>query len=131
MFTGPRVLVADDDPGMAKAVSRLLTMDCDVLGVVTDGGALLEAVRRLHPDVIVLDVNLPTLHGLEACRQIIELNPAAKIIVFTAMDDPEVRQRALAVGAAAFVSKLAAVDELRSTIKRLCTDSTVGGAVET
>ncbi len=125
LFTGPSVLVADDDPGMAKALSRLLTLDFAVVGVVEDGGALLEAVRRLRPDVIVLDVNLPTLDGLEACRQIMQANPAAKVIVFTAMSDPEVRQRAFAVGASAFMSKLAPVDELRSAIKRLCADRSV------
>ena len=62
----PRVLIADDYPGMVTAVSRLLTLDCDVVGSVADGGAVLEAVERLQPDVIVLDVNLPKILGLEA-----------------------------------------------------------------
>ena len=56
--TRPRVLLADDYPDLVKAISRLLSLDCDVVGSVTDGGALLEAVQRLQPDVIVLDVNL-------------------------------------------------------------------------
>ncbi len=82
----------------------------------------MEAVQRLQPDVIVLDLNLPNVHGLEACRQITEMNPDVKIIVFTAMSDPDVRQRSFAVGASAFVSKLAHANDLRSTIKRLCAD---------
>jgi DNA-binding NarL/FixJ family response regulator len=118
----PRVLIADDHPGMVNAVSRLLALDCEVVGSVADGSALLDAAERLQPDVIVLDVNLPSVHGFEACRQITQLNPEIKVIVFTALNDPEVRQRSFAVGASAFVSKLALVDDLLSAIKRLRVD---------
>ncbi len=117
----PRVLVADDHPEVAKAVRRLLTLDCEVVGSVTDGSALQEVVQRLQPDVVVLDLNLPNVHGLEACRQITQVHPEMRVIVFTAVDDPKVRERSLAVGAAAFVSKLAHGD-LLSAIRRLCVD---------
>jgi CheY-like chemotaxis protein len=66
----PRVLLADDYPDMVKAVSRLLAVDCEIVGSVTDGSALLQAAQRLQPDVIVLDVNLPNVLSLEACREI-------------------------------------------------------------
>jgi DNA-binding NarL/FixJ family response regulator len=122
MTTRPRVLLADDYPGMLKAVRRLLALDCEVVGSVADGTALLEVAQRLKPDVIVLDLNLPNVHGLEVCRQIKQVNPEIKVIVFTAMSDPEVEQRSFAVGASAFVSKLGHADDLRSTIKRLCVD---------
>ena len=101
----PRVLLAEDHPGVAKAVCRMLSLDCDVVGSVADGSAVLEAAQRLQPDVIVVDLNLPNVHGLEACRQITQVNPEAKVIVFTAMNDPDVRQRSFEVGASAFVSK--------------------------
>ena len=117
----PRVLIADDHAELAKAVGRSLSLDCEVVGTVGDGGALLEAAQRLQPDVIVLDVNLPNIHGLDACRQIAELNSEMKVIMFTAMEDPEIRQRCLELGASAFVSKMATGD-LLSTIKRLCVD---------
>ena len=120
LSTRPRVLLADDHPEMVQAVSHLLKLDCDVVGTVADGDALLEAAQRLEPDVIVLDVNLPNVHGLEACRQITQVHPETKVIVFTAMNDPRVRQRSFEAGAAAFVSKLGG--DLRSTIKRLCLD---------
>ena len=55
----PRVLIAEDHPGVAKAVCRVLALDCDVVGSVADGSAVLEAAQRLQPDVIVLDLNLP------------------------------------------------------------------------
>ena len=114
----PRVLLADDYPGMVKAVSRLLALDCDVVGSVADGSELLEAVERLQPDVIVLDVNLPKVHGLEACRQVMRANPKVKVVVFTATIDPDIKQQFLDAGASAYVSKTG-VEDLLSAIKRL------------
>ena len=72
------------------------------------------------PDVVVVDLNLPNVNGLEACRQITQVNPEMKVIVFTAMDDPYLRQRALKVGAAAFVCKVAGDCDLLATINRVC-----------
>ena len=117
----PRVLVADDHPEVAKAVCRVLALDCEVVGSVADGSALLEAARRLQPDVVVLDVNLPSVNGLEACRQITQVHPEMKVIVFTAMNDPDITEQSFAVGASAFVSKLAHGD-LLSAIRRLCVE---------
>ena len=59
----PRVLIAEDHPGVAKAVYRLLTLDCDVVGSIADGRPVLEAAQRLQPDVIVVDLNLPNVNG--------------------------------------------------------------------
>ena len=117
----PRVLMADDYPDIVKAVSRLLALDCEIVGTVSDGSALLDAVRRLQPDVIVLDVNLSNVYSLEACREITRVNPTTKVIMFTAMSDPASSQAFLEAGASAFVSKTEAGD-LLSTIKRLCID---------
>ena len=114
----PRVLVADDHAAVAKSVCRLLALDCEILGVVADGNAVLEAAQRSQPDVIVLDISLPDLNGLEACRKIRQLNPETKVVVFTALSDPEVRQRSFEAGASAFVFKMGG--DLLSTIKRLC-----------
>ena len=116
-----RVLLADDYPDMVKAVSRLLELDCEIVGSVTDGRALLEAAQRLQPDVIVLDVNLRNVQSLEACREIRRVNPTTKVIMFTAIADPATSQAFLEAGASAFISKLASED-LLSTIKRLCID---------
>jgi DNA-binding NarL/FixJ family response regulator len=116
----PRVLIAEDHPGVAKAVCRLLALDCEVVGSVADGSAVLEAAQRLQPDVIVVDLNLPNVSGLEACRQIMQVNPAARVIVFSAMNDPDVKQRSFEVGASAFVSKIAVDGDLLATVKRLC-----------
>jgi CheY-like chemotaxis protein len=116
----PTVLIAEDHAEVAKAVSRVLSLDCDVVGTVADGGAVLEAAQRLQPDVVVLDLHLPNVNGVEACGQITKWNPQVKVIVFTAMNDPDVRQRCFEAGASAFVSKMAGDGDLLSTVKRLC-----------
>ena len=115
------MLLADDYPDMVKALTRLLAPDCEIVGNVADGTALLETAHRLQPDVIVLDGSLPNVHSAEACREITRANPGMKVIIFTALDDPNARQAFFEAGASAFVSKLASVD-LLPTIKRLCGD---------
>jgi len=72
-------------------------------GDVADGSAVLEAAQRLQPDVIVVDLNLPHVHGLEACRQLKQVKPEAIVIVFSAMNDPDLKQRSFEVGAICFV----------------------------
>jgi DNA-binding NarL/FixJ family response regulator len=121
LSTRPRVLLADDYPDIVKALSRLLALDFEIVGSLTDGSALLETAQRLQPDVIVLDVHLPNVHALEACREMTRVNPGMKVIIFTALDDPSVSEAFFQAGASAFVSKLASVD-LLSTIKRVCED---------
>jgi CheY-like chemotaxis protein len=116
-----RVLLADDYPDMVKAVSRLLAPHCEIVGSVADGSALLETAQRLQPDVVVLDVNLPNVDSLEACREMTRVPPTMKVIMFTAMADPDAGQAFVEAGAYAFVSKLAS-DDLVSIITRLCAD---------
>ena len=77
MPTRPRVLLADDHPGVARAFVRLLSFECDVVGVVADGSEVAEAAARLQPVVSVVDLNLPNLNGLDVCRQIRQTNPRA------------------------------------------------------
>jgi DNA-binding NarL/FixJ family response regulator len=114
-----RVLIVDDHPGILKSVSRLLAGDCDVVGSLADGRGLIEAAQRLEPDVIVLDVNLPDVDGLKACRRVTQDHPGMKVVVFTAADDPDVRRRAFEAGATAFVNKLAFDGDLLSAVTRL------------
>ncbi len=116
----PRVLIADDHPDMVKAIARLLAIDCDVVGAVSDGRAAVEAAQELRPDVVVIDLNLPTVSGFEACRQITQANPAAKVVMFTAMNDPLLRERSFAMGAQAFVCKVASDGDLLSAVQCLC-----------
>jgi DNA-binding NarL/FixJ family response regulator len=114
----PRVLLADDHAGMLSALQRMLEPSCDVVGRVMDGRALLEAAGRYEPDVIVLDVTMPEIDGLEACRQIMVAAPNTRIVFLTAHDDAAVRQRALSLGASAFVLKYRAWEQLLPAIQR-------------
>ena len=123
MTTRPRVLLADDHAGIVNMLERLLAPECDVVGVVADGGEVATAAARLEPVVVVVDLNLPTINGLEACRHITRTNPRAKVIVITCMIDDAVQEEALAAGASAFFHKAAAGTELVATIRRVWTET--------
>jgi CheY-like chemotaxis protein len=116
----PRVLLADDFPDLLTAITRLLAGDCDVVGSVADGDALLEAAERLQPDVVVVDLNMPTVNGLEACRKIKKANPHIKVILLTAERGAALRGAALAAGASAFIEKHTIADHLLAAITRAC-----------
>ena len=122
MATRPRVILVDDHPGFVKALGRVLSPDCDVVGVIADGREVADAAARLHPVVIVLDVNLPNVNGLDLCRQLTQNNPQVKIIVITALADDATRDEALAAGASGFFHKFAA-DELSGAIRRVWKES--------
>ena len=106
----------------------MLSFECDVVGVVTDGSEVAEAAARLQPVVSVVDVNLPNLNGLEVCRRIRQTNPRAQVILITAMiDDDRIRAAAPAAGASGFFSKLEAGDGLTDAIHRLWAECCVAG----
>ena len=123
-MTRPRVLIADDHPGFAKALGRILSFDCDVVGVVADGSMVADAAARLQPVVALVDVNLPNVSGLEICHRLTRLDPRAKVIVITGMLDDAVRVRALAAGASAVMPKVTAAHDLIDEIKRVWAAST-------
>jgi DNA-binding NarL/FixJ family response regulator len=113
----PRVLVADDYPRLIAAINRLLGEHaCEVVGTATDGVQLLEEAVRLQPDVVLLDLFMPKLNGLDACLELGRLLPRAKIVVLTADADPDIRRAALAAGASAVVDKLAIATDLLPAI---------------
>ena len=122
----PRVLLADDHVEVLAALQRLLEPSCDIIGRATDGTALLEAAQALEPDVIVLDMFLPAIDGLEACRRIRQARPETKVVLLTAADGPAFRERAFEVGASAFLSKLSQVDQLVPAILRAFAGETDG-----
>ena len=119
----PRVLLVDDHPGIIKALGRMLSPACDVVGGIANGREVAAAAARLQPVVIVVDLNLPDVSGLDVCRQINHNNPRVKVIVISARIDEAIRDEALAAGASAFFNKSAAA-ELIVAIKRIWTEST-------
>ncbi len=101
----PRVLLADDHPEVLNKVASLLALTCEVVGKVGDGSALLEAVTRLRPDILVIDISMPVLNGIEAARQLKRSGAGAKIVFLTVHEDPDFVQAALAAGACGYVIK--------------------------
>lgn len=116
----PRVLLADDRIDMHEAITCLLAATCDVIGAVSDGTDLLRETERLRPDVVVVDLNMPKLNGIDACRRIRATTPSVQVIVLTAHDEPEIKKRAFQLGAAGFVVKMRAHDELPIAVQDAC-----------
>ena len=111
-MTRPRVLLADDHRMLADALKKVLEPRCEVVGTVADGRALLEAAANLVPDVIVLDITMPHLNGLDAGRQIKAKMPRTKLIFMTQHEDPYLVGEAFRCGASGFLLKEAAASEL-------------------
>ena len=120
----PRVLLADNHAGILAALQRLLNAFCDVVGRVTDGAAIVEETAKLKPDVVVLDISMPHVDGLDACRQIKRTTPATKVVVLTAANDAEIKQKAFSVGASAFVLKYLMADDLVNAIQKAMQEDT-------
>jgi DNA-binding NarL/FixJ family response regulator len=112
----PRLLIADDHAIFAEALRVLLEEKYSVLGVVTDGRAMVAEASRLKPDVIVVDVGMPLLNGLDAARRVREHAPGIKFVFLTMQDDPNLAAAALELGAIAFVLKHSGKQELLHAI---------------
>jgi DNA-binding NarL/FixJ family response regulator len=113
----PRVLLADDHRLVVEACVSLLEPECKVLGVVSDGRALLSTAQELHPDVVVLDIGMPLLNGLDAGRQLKQAMPAVKLIYVTMNEDPDLAKEALRIGASGYLLKTSAARELPEAIR--------------
>jgi DNA-binding NarL/FixJ family response regulator len=107
----PRVLLADDHRVVSEGLKRLLADDFELVGMVQDGRALVAAAKKLQPDVIVADITMPHLNGIDAMAQLKKDNAGVKV-VFLTHQDPAYARRALAAGAAGFVVKHSAPAEL-------------------
>ena len=107
MATRPRLIIVDDHPGVIKALSRALSPECDVVGALAHGDEAVDAAARLQPVVVIVDLNLPNVSGIEVCRQIAGRHLRAKTIVISAMADDTVKAEAIAAGASGFFAKSA------------------------
>lgn len=100
-----RVLIAEDSASMATALERVVSLDCDVVGRLTDGSSLLAETKRLQPDILLLDLHLPNVNSLLACEEIRRKTPCTKVIILTGGLNPDLRPKVLAAGAVAFIDK--------------------------
>ena len=118
-MTRPRVLLADDHVFLRAAFEKLLAPECDVIGEVPDGRALVTAAELLKPDIIVIDISMPVLNGFEAGRRIKDRLPAVKLVFVTLYDDCDLAAEAFRAGASAYVVKGRAASELRIAIREV------------
>ena len=114
-----RVLLADDHTLLLDAFAKLLEPDCDVVGTVTDGQSLLAAAKELKPDVVVLDIAMPLLNGLDAGRQLKKVLPDVKLIFLTMNQDPAIATEAFHAGASGYLLKTSAGSELIKAIEEV------------
>jgi len=115
----PRVLLADDHTLLLGAFEKLLSEDCDVVGQVSDGRALVAAAEELKPDIIVLDISMPLLNGLDAARQIKRKLPGTKLVFVTMNEDTDLAADAFRAGASGYLLKQSATSELMAAIRQV------------
>jgi DNA-binding NarL/FixJ family response regulator len=118
----PRIVLADDHPSVLIAFGRLLRPSCEVVASVPNGRAAVEAVGSLRPDVLVVDLMMPDLDGLEVCRKVKQTAPDTDVVIVTAFDDTDVQSVAMQDGASAFVPKHSAPGTLERTIQQVYAD---------
>jgi len=112
----PRILIADDHALIAEAFNKLLANDFDVVATVHDGRSLIQEAERLQPDVILVDIGMPLLNGLEAAQRIQRVLSKVKVIYITINHDPDLVSEAFARDASAYLPKTSAASELVTAI---------------
>ena len=113
----PRVVLADDHTILVEAFRKLLEPHCEIVAAVADGRALLETATQLKPDVIVADISMPLMNGLEAGLRLKELLPTMKLIFLTMNEDHDLAVEALRCGASGYLLKTSAASELIRAIQ--------------
>src|SRR3569833_3625692 len=116
------ILIADDHTLMLEGLSRLLSTEFEVVGTAPNGRILLEEAQRLKPDVVVLDVGMPELNGIETANRLVKVLPSAKIVFVTQQLAPAYLHAAFAAGGKAYVSKQSASNELVTAIRMALED---------
>ena len=111
-----RILLGDDHPLILDGIRTLLAARYDIVGTAQDGRAIVEAAERLRPDIVVLDVSMPVLNGIDAARQIRQARPDMIIVFLTMHASPMYLRRALDTGAVGYVLKTGAAEELLTAL---------------
>ncbi len=114
-----RVLLADDHEAMLDRVADLLADECDVIGTAIDGRQALEAAMELKPDVLVLDISMPVMNGIETARCLQELGVKTRIVFLKVHDDPDYAREALEAGALGYVIKPRIASDLLAAINEV------------
>jgi DNA-binding NarL/FixJ family response regulator len=113
----PRVLLADDRPGIRERVTELLQPDFDIVAIAQNGQQAVEAASTLNPDVVVLDISMPILNGIQVASRLRDLGCGAKVIFLTVHEDPDYVEAALSVGALGYVFKSRVATDLVPAVR--------------
>jgi DNA-binding NarL/FixJ family response regulator len=113
----PRVILADDHTILLEALRKLLEPHCEIVGTVADGRTLLKTAPELKPDVIVSDISMPLINGLDTWARLKEVLPRMKLIFLTMNEDPDLAVEALRCGASGYLLRTSAVKELLRAIQ--------------
>ena len=111
-MTSPRILLADDQEEMLQTIVRTLTDDFNVIGTAENGTRAVELATSLSPDVLVLDISMPLVNGIEAACLLRDLGSPARVVFLTVHEDPEFVDAALSAGALGYVLKASLATDL-------------------
>ena len=120
----PRILIADDHLLVAEGIQKLLESDAEVVGILADGRSLVRAVMETHPDLIIVDISLPLLNGMDAARQIKQLDPKIKMLMLTMHADQAFVVEAFRVGVVGYVLKQSLSNELQHAVREVLRGNT-------
>jgi DNA-binding NarL/FixJ family response regulator len=115
----PRILIADDHRIVAEALTKLVENEYEVVGIAGDGRRLVLAVKEFWPEVVIMDIAMPLLNGLDAADQLRQISPKTRIVILTMNHDLEIAAEALRCGAAGFLLKTSAGTELISALREV------------
>ncbi len=118
----PRLILADDHPMMLAGLRRLLSPGCEVVAEAADGHALLAAAERLRPDLVVADISMPGVDGIEATRRLRASVPGARVLILSVHAEPSFVRAAFAAGACGYLTKAAAAEEIELAIRAVLQD---------
>jgi len=121
------VVLCDDQAGFRQLVAVVLGLEpgIEVIGEAGDGQEAIELAERLRPDVLLLDIAMPEMDGLEALPRVREVSPETQVVMLTGVTAESIRERALAAGASAFIEKGIDIDELGDRIVEICRGATL------
>jgi len=115
----PRVVLADDHPLMLDGLRKLLEIDFEVVAAVTNGRELLEAAERLRPDLVITDISMPLVDGLEATRRLQVAMPGTRVLVLSIHDHPGWVRAAFEAGACGYLTKISAPEEIGTAVREV------------
>ena len=112
-----RIIVADDNPAFLRELTSLLAAEFEVVATATDGNSALDLIRRYKPDLVVLDLGMPALNGIEVSRELAKSSSSPPVVICSVETDPEIVEAARQAGALAYVFKLRVQKDLILAVK--------------